>query len=142
MKSQRRSTVAPLLLVLSCTVTSLLILGCYKGVSDSDIIHVLQTEVAAPNRVAMLVERSDHAALSGTNLFVFVADHTYSETELRKRLYGLDPVFMAGGAGLKLHWSRPDELTIQCHSCGMTKDIIEKQKFTMNDVAIKYVGFP
>ena len=125
------------LLAMVCATT-----GCYQGVSKSEEVRILQTESASPKRVALLVERSDHAALSGTTLFVFISDHPYSISDLRKRLYGLDPIFMAGGSGLTLHWSNSEELTIQCHSCGMAKNTIEKQKFVASGIAVKYVGFP
>ena len=42
--------------------------GCYQGVSTSEDVRILQTEYASSKRVAMLVERSDHAALSGTTV--------------------------------------------------------------------------
>ncbi len=123
-------------------LASFLTTGCYQGVATSEDVRVLQAEFSARKRVAMLVERSDHAALSGTTVFVLISDHAYSIPELRKNLYGLDPVFMAGGAGISLRWSHPEELTVQCHDCGMTKNIIEKQKGTSNGVVVKYLGFP
>jgi hypothetical protein len=91
----------------------------------------------------MLVERSDPAALSGTTVFVFVSDRLYSGAELRRRLYGLKPVFMAGGSRyLSLEWAGVGELIVRCNRCNLAKDIIDKQESVMDGVAVKYIGFP
>jgi hypothetical protein len=47
-------------------------------------------------KIAMLVERSDDSALSGNDVFVFLADHPYTVPQLRRSLYALDPVFHVG----------------------------------------------
>jgi len=121
----------------------LLLAGCYQGVSNSEIVRIVDVKAQPPDRVAMLVERSDHAALSGNTFFVFVSDRVYEVAELRKKLYALHPVFMDGlGEGLSLRWTAHDELTIQCQNCHITKDIIEKQLYSQNGVTIRYVDFP
>ena len=114
----------------------------YHGVSDSETVEILQTEWASHNHVAQLVRRSDHAALSGDTYFIFVADHLYSVPKLRKELYSLPPVFVADRSGIVLHWLSPHELSIQCQDCGITKGRMETQKFSQEDVVIRYVGFP
>jgi hypothetical protein len=116
--------------------------ACYQGVSKTEDIYILQVASASSNLTATVVERSDHAALSGTTLFVFLSDHPYSMTDLRARLYALDPVFMAGGTGVSVDWLGNKDLTIRCHQCGMSKDIIQEQRFRSNGVAVRYVGFP
>lgn len=142
MRPLRRIANARNIFLLTCTITCWFVLGCYSGVSDSDTVQVVQTAYGSPNRVAMLVERSDNAALSGNTFFVFISDHAYSLPELRKKLYALHPVLMVGRDGLELHWSSPNELIIRCKGCGITKNTIEKQSFLENGVAIRYVGFP
>ena len=116
--------------------------GCYQGVSNSEIVQVIETQTSPSNHVAMLIERSDHAALSGNTFFVFVSDRVYQLPELRQHLYALQPVFRAGLGGLSIDWSGPNELTIRCHGCGDTKNIIETQLFAQNGIAIRYAGFP
>jgi hypothetical protein len=114
----------------------------YHGVANSENVEVVQTLTIAPNRTAMLVRRSDHAALSGDTYFVLVGDRPYSVPELRKRLYAIPAVFKVGRGGLSIHWSSPNELVVECINCGITKDIIETRKFSQEDVAIRYVDFP
>ena len=116
--------------------------GCYQGVSQSEIVQVIETQTSPSNHVAMLVERSDHAALSGNTFFVFVSDRVYQLPELRQHLYALHPVFRAGLGGLSISWAGPNELTIRCHGCGDTKNIIETQLSAQSGIAIRYVGFP
>jgi hypothetical protein len=142
MRLLRRMAHVATILSLTCSITCWFVLGCYAGVSDSDTVEVVQTTYGSPNRVAMLVERSDHAALSGNTFIVFVADHPYSLPELRRRLYALPMVFMVDRDGIVLRWSSPNELTIQCQDCAITRDMIQKQRFSDNGVAIRYVGFP
>jgi hypothetical protein len=116
--------------------------SCYQGVAGSEELQILQTEMSSNQRVAMLVERCDHAALSGNTLFVLISDHVYPLPELRKRIYGLHPVFMSGRDGISIHWSGPDELTIRCLRCDLKKAEIEKQEFRQGKVSIKYLDFP
>jgi hypothetical protein len=73
----------------ACILGSRLVSGCYQGAARSENLEILQTQLSASNRVATLVERSDHAALSGVTVFVFISDHPYSMQELRAKLYGL-----------------------------------------------------
>lgn len=49
---------------------------------------------------------------------------------------------MVGRGGMTLHWSGPDTLTIHCQDCNITKNIVEKQLFSQDRVAIQYTGFP
>jgi hypothetical protein len=140
MKPQCRSIYIACLLLVFCSFSALV--GCYRGASKSDIVQIVDTQVSTSHHVAMLVERSDHAALSGPTFFVFVSDRVYSLPELRSRLYALNPVFMVGRNGMTLHWSGPDTLTIHCQDCDITKDIIEKQRFAQDGVTIQYTGFP
>jgi hypothetical protein len=118
------------------------IVGCYKGASQSDLVQVIDTQMSTSHHVAMLVERSDNAALSGPTFFVFVSERAYSLPELRSRLYALDSVFTVGRGGITLHWDEPNTLTIHCSDCGITADIIEKKIFTQGSVKIRYTGFP
>ena len=140
MKPQCGSIYTACLLFVFCSFSALV--GCYRGASQSDIVQIVDTQVSTSRHVAMLVERSDHAALSGPTFFVFVSDKVYSLPELRSRLYALDPVFMVGRNGMTLHWSGPDTLTIHCQGCDITKDIIEKQHVAKDGVTIQYTGFP
>ena len=129
-------------------ISSAIIVWCaftfltFHGVADSETVEILQTRLASQNRVAMLIRRSDHTALSGNTYFVFIGDHLYSVPELRKTLYSLHPVFMVGLDGFVLQWANPNELMIECQDCGITKDIIEKQDFVYNGIAIRYIKFP
>jgi hypothetical protein len=43
---------------------------------------------------------------------------------------------------LTLRWSGLNELTIQCQDCKITKDIVETQKYSYGNTAIRYVDFP
>ena len=142
MKSSRVLSGAALALLSLCIFPGLLLVGCYDGVGRSESVDVLQTEYSTHKRVAMVVERSDHAALSATTLFVFLDDHAYPLNELRQHLWGLDPVFRTGSTGITIHWSGPDELTVQCNQCQDTSDIVQERKASDNGVTIRYVGFP
>ena len=106
------------MLIISAAMFAWFTLGDH-GVSDSETVEIVQKELASRNRVALLVRRSDHTALSGDTYFVFVADHAYSVPELRKKLYSLHPVFVAGRSGIVIHWLSPHELSIQCQNCGI-----------------------
>ena len=142
MSSSKWSFVCVAVIVLTIASVALVRFG-YKGVADSETVKIIQAEWASPKRVAMLVERSDHAALSGNTYFVFVGERIYSVPELRKRLYGLPNVFKVGlGEGLSIGWSAPDELSITCSNCGITKEIIESQKFSEGNIRVRYVRFP
>ena len=116
--------------------------GCYQGISNSEIVKVVEEQTSSSNHTAMLVERADHAALSGVTFYVFVNDRAYQLSELRQHLYALHPVFKAGLGGLSIDWAGPNELVVYCHSCGDTKDIIETQLSSQNGVTIRYAGFP
>jgi hypothetical protein len=135
------------LLLMDCVLTLILaMLGCssllFKGVSDSESVEVLQSVDSSNGRIAMLVRRSDHAALSGDTFFVLVTDRQLTIAELRKHLYGLRSVFVAGRDGISIRWSAQNELNIECKACGLTKDIIEKQRFSEGAIRIRYTGFP
>ena len=142
MKSAQKLFRSVASLIVTFAFSVLLMSGCYQGVSNSEILQLVEVQTSPSNHVAMLVERSDHAALSGNTFFVFVSDHAYPLPELRQHLYALHPVFKAGLGGLSIDWSKPNELTIECHSCGDTKNIIETQMFAQNGVVIRYAGFP
>jgi hypothetical protein len=75
-------------------------------------------------------------------LFVFIADRPYTIAELRSNLYAFSAVFVAGRDRIFIHWSAPNELNIECGNCGLTKDTIEKQRFSDGAVKIIYTGFP
>jgi len=142
MKSRNRWTFIIASIAVCCVATVWLFLFGYKGIATSENVEILQSESSSNGRTAMLVERSDHAALSGNTLFVFIDDHPYSIPQLRKTLYSLRPVFRVGGSGIAIHWSGQTELTIECNGCGMTKDVIELQKFAQDGLSIRYVDFP
>jgi hypothetical protein len=128
---------------IGCAATwYVLVVRPFHGVADADNVQIAQTEFASNKHVAMLVERSDKAALSGNDFFVFITDHLYSVPELRKNLYALDPVFHVGRNGLALQWIDPENLKILCEDCGITKNQITTQKFSDSGVTIHYVGFP
>lgn len=117
-------------------------ISCYKGVSKNDEVRIVEAEVSSSRRVAMLIKRSDHAALSGNTFFVIISDRVLTIPELRSRLYALNSVFVSGLDGLSLRWSAPNELTVQCQRCEITRDIVEKQLFALNGVKVTYTGFP
>lgn len=114
-----------------------------RGDLDSGSFTLVQAEAAYPKRVAMLVRRSDHHALSGNTYFVVIGDHVFSQPELRKALYRSELVFECGRDGLILHWENLNKLVIECRECKITPDIIQEQRFQVNNnIIIRYSGFP
>ncbi len=130
--------ISRVLLAIGCTT----VIGCYRGASKSDVVQVVDIQISASHHVAMLVERSDHAALSGPTFFVFINDQIYSLPELRSKLYALNSVFTVGRGGITIHWYDPNILTIHCQDCDISADIIEKKLPEQGGVKIQYTGFP
>jgi len=126
---------------LTMAIAALYLFG-YRGAGSSENLEIVQTEVSSARKIATLVRRSDHQALNGDTYFVFVSDREFSVLELRKKLYAFDPVFRAGRDGLSISWASPQELIIKCLDCGITRDLMEKQRFSQGNVAIRYAGFP
>jgi len=144
LKSSLRAIGVAMITIIACVATSWYVWSVltFHGASDSDIVEIVQTQASSSHRVAILVRRSDHRALSGDTYFVFVNDRSYSVQELRKSLYSLRPIFKAGRDGITLRWTGPNELTIECQACGITKDLIETQIFSKDGVGVRYFGFP
>ena len=129
-------------LVLAGTLWYLLVVRQFHGVANADTVRVLESKAASTGKVAMLVERSDTSALSGNDVFVFLADHPYTVPQLRKNLYALNPVFQVGDDRLTLEWVNGNELDIRCRSCEVTKQTVTTQKAFQSDIAIRYIDFP
>lgn len=142
MKIQCRLVRMTRVLLAFYTLAFVALVGCYRGASNSDIVQIIDTQMSTSHHAAMLVERSDRAALSGPTFFVFVSDRVYSLPELRSRLYALNSVFTVGRGGIELYWSGPNTLIIHCQNCGITTDLIEKKVFVQGSVKIQYTGFP
>ena len=122
-------------------VAAVWLLLVLRGDLDSGRFEILQAEVSQ-TQIAMLAERSDHTALSGNTYFVVIGNHLYSVAELRKALYRSGAVFIGGRPGLSLHWENPKELVIRCESCDITRDTIQKQKWSDKGISISYRDFP
>ncbi|HXU21140.1 MAG TPA: hypothetical protein VN788_11205 [Verrucomicrobiae bacterium] len=90
----------------------------------------------------MLARRSDNTALSGDTYFVVIGSHLYTSRELKRAFYSSRPVFVAGRAGLHIYPATPNVLTIECEGCGITKDLVEKQRSSDDGIIVRYVGFP
>jgi hypothetical protein len=112
------------------------------GVLDSGNFEIVQSEAIPPNRVAMLATRWDHQALTGLTYFVVIGDHLYTAKELKYAFHSSRPIFIAERGGLELRRSEPNILRIECKDCGLTKDFIEKQRFSSDDITVQYIGFP
>jgi hypothetical protein len=132
-------------MVLGSVIVSLAaiwLLLAFRGDLDSGRFEILQAESVSQTRIAMLVERSDNTALSGNAYFVVIGSHLYSAAELRKALYGSGAVFVVGRPGISLHWQNLKELVISCEDCAITKDTIQKQKWSDKGISISYHDFP
>jgi hypothetical protein len=129
------------ILAAACAVSIWLVLA-FTGALDSGKFEIIQSLTISQDHVAMLVRRSDNTALSGDTYFVVVDDHIYAPKELKRAFYSSTPLFVAGRAGLMIHADGPNLLTIECRSCGLTKDLIEKQRFSFKGITVRYVGFP
>jgi hypothetical protein len=113
----------------------------WLGVLDTAPYSVTQSVVLSPDRIAMVGLRSDEAAMIGYEYFVVIGDHVYSPSELRRSFHS--SVFSTGLGSFTLEREGPNQLLIRCAAnCSITKDIVEIQKFSKGDIAIRYVGFP
>jgi len=141
MKSLTRRLTWALALLVVCAISIWFALA-FTGVLDSGRFEIIQSLTISPHRIAMLVRRSDNTALSGDTYFVVIDTHLYTGNELKRAFHSSKPVFVAGRAGLTIHADGPNSLAIKCESCGLTKGLIEKQKFSFKGTNIRYVGFP
>jgi hypothetical protein len=141
MKSHKRRLIWAFLVVAACAIFIWLALA-FTGVLDSGRFEIIQSLTFSSDHIAMLARRSDNTALSGDTYFVVIDNHLYAAKELKRAFYSSRPLFVAGRAGLMIHADAPNVLTIECKSCGLTKDLIEKQQFSFNGLTIRYVGFP
>ena len=113
----------------------------WHGVARADQVDILETATASSGRIAMLIERSDHAALSGSDVFVFLTDHPYTVSELRKSLYAFEPVLHVGDPRLSLKWISGSELEIRCGACDVSPETITERKNAQAGIKIRYTTF-
>jgi hypothetical protein len=85
---------------------------------------------------------SDDQAMSGDQYFVFAADRLYSPGELRAALHRSHMIFNADRDGLRVYWSGPHDLVIECDACGITKEGMNEQRFRHGNICIQYLSFP
>lgn len=140
-KSRKRRFTWVFLLVVVCAIALWLALA-FLGVLDSGKFEIAQSQIISQNHIAMLARRSDNTALSGDTYFVVIGNHLYTSSELKRAFYSSRPVFVAGRSGLDIYSAAPNVLTIECKDCGITKDLVEKQRFSGDGIVIRYVGFP
>jgi hypothetical protein len=130
------------LLVIGSGIVVPIFQGCYHGAGQSEVVEIKQTVFSPTNQVAMIVREMPPGPLDGPSYFVFINDRPYTMPELRQNLFALGAVFMVGKDNFVIGWTGPTELTITCHDCGITKNLMQTQKFAHGDVTIKYVDFP
>jgi hypothetical protein len=140
-KQKKRVLISALLVTIVCVIAVWFAL-LFTGVVDSGQFDLLQSLVISPNHIAMLARRSDHVALSGNSYFVLIGTHPYSAKELRYAFHSSKPVFISGRDLIVLDKTDSGGLVIKCVDCGITKDLIEKQRFQDNGINVEYVGFP
>lgn len=141
MKSPKRFLILGFLVAIVCVIAIWFSLA-FIGVLDSGKFEIIQSQTVSQNHIAMLARRSDKTALSGDTYFVVIDSHLYSAKELKRAFYSRRPVFVAGRAGLHIFSATPDVLTIECKGCGLTRDLIEKQRFSDDTIVVRYLGFP
>lgn len=141
MKSHERRLIWAFLLIAACAIFGWLTLA-FTGVLDSGRFEIMQSATLSSEHIAMLARRSDNTALSGDTYFVVIDNHLYTAKELKRAFYSSRPLFVAGRAGLMIRADARNMLTIECKSCGLTKDMIEKQLPSFDGLTIRYVGFP
>lgn len=141
MKLSKRILIFTTLAGCICAIVTWFMLA-FTGVLDSGKFEVIQCQSISTNKIAMLARRSDNTALSGDSFFVVIGNHPYDAKELKKAFYSSLPVFVAGRDGLDLKVPATNVLTIECKDCGVTKELVERQRFSDHDIVIQYVGFP
>jgi hypothetical protein len=140
-KSRRRLLTWISLATVVCAIAIWLALA-FMGVLDSGKFENAQSQTVSQNHIAMLARRSDSTALSGDRYFVVIGSHLYTSSELKRAFYSSRPVFVAGREGLDIYSVASNVLTIECKDCGVSKDLVEKQRFSDDSIVIRYVGFP
>jgi hypothetical protein len=141
MKSQKRFWIL-LPLVGIASAISIWFALAFMGILDRGKFEIVQSQVMSPDRIAMLARRSDQTALSGDTYFVVIGKHLYDAKELKGAFYSSRPVFVAGRAGLDIHATAANVLTIECKNCGITKDLVERQRFSDDGITVRYIDFP
>ncbi len=141
MKSRRHFLIWTSVVIALCAIGVWLALA-FLGILDSGKFEIVQSQKVSEGHIAMLARRSDNTALSGDTYFVVIGSHLYTGRELKRAFYSSRPVFVAGRPGLDIYSATANVLTIECKDCGITKDLIEKQRFSDNSVIVRYVGFP
>jgi hypothetical protein len=118
------------------------ICGLFHGYFDHGLFEIKQVDwsPSAPRRVAVVAERSDHAAMSGYTYFVLVGDHVFSASEMRRAYYSDDVVFAAANDCLSVRWTDPDRVTVSCRSGTIDAAQIDVRKTRADGVAITYVN--
>ena len=142
MAVMRRRYVVASGIVLLCLAVVLFFFLDFRGNLDPGRFEVLRAVRNSENIIAIVAKRSDDQAMSGDQYFVLVADHVYSATELRAALHRSHMIFNADRDGLKVYWSGPRDLVIECDSCGITKEGVNEQQFTTGNIRIQYLNFP
>jgi hypothetical protein len=141
MKSHRHFLIWTSVVLAVCAIAIWLALA-FLGILDSGKFEVVQSQKVSDGHIDMLARRSDNTALSGDTYFVVIDSHLYTARELKRAFYSSRPVFVAGRSGLDLYSASANVLTIECKACGITKDLVEKQRFSDNSIVVRYVGFP
>jgi hypothetical protein len=114
----------------------------FRGYFDRGLFEIKQAEwsSSAPQRVAVVAERSDHQAMSSNVYFVLIGDHVFSPTELRRAYHSDAVVFAAASDCLTISWSDPHHLVLNCRDDKIDAAHINARKSIADDVTITYVN--
>jgi hypothetical protein len=134
-------TAAILIAVLMIALTAI-VFALFHGYFDRGKFEIRNAQWSESGQVAMLVERSDHQALSSDVYFVLIGNHLFSPRELRQAYHSPDVFFAAAADCLTLHWSDSHNLTVTCAGGSINRDHIEVQRRQSGDVNISYVNIP
>lgn len=119
-----------------------LLYGLFHGYLDHGQFEVKQVQWSPTRQVAMVVERSDHQALSGYTYFVLIGDHVFSPSELRHKYHSNAVVFAGADSCLNLHWQGPTTLAISCNDHTMAREHIDVEKHQSREINIVYDNIP
>src|ERR1700753_993675 len=109
----------------------------FHGYLDAGKFDVRQEEWNS-KKVAMLILRTDEAALGGYNAFVLIGDHPYSPIEIKHRYHSDAVVFAAAADCLSLHWASETSLIVECKGSFVDPWQINALKRQSEGVAITY----
>jgi hypothetical protein len=110
----------------------------FHGYFDHGQFEIKQFQWSSTNRVAMLAERSDHAALGGLEYYVLIGNHLFTPAELRRAYYSNAVVFNAASDCLTLRWDGQNRLIVRCDGSTVDKNQINSQRQQIGDIAVSY----